>query len=382
VAAFARDASSQTPDLPRNLQVQLNNSTSVRSLANNLLISDVIIPAGAIVEVPVAGFQNAPELPFWSGQSQQKSQFVKGVRVISAPGFSAAEIERINSWNQDEGIFIAKSVLGNALVVPNAARTEKLTVQRPTQVYRDDGHSQDPRPRSQPANQLDRAATENVVTQIQQGNHAAHSAGTVPQFCPGCEKDLLSKIVAQGVPQKALEEALAEQAKNPKGLIHNKRFITIVDFTKDSGQKRMFIIDMQSSTGAVEKLYTSNGRGSETVRPNHASHFSNQSGSHATPAGFHVTGYADASGIHTTAGLHHSPSHNNSLLLIGLEAQNSNSARRDILIHSANYATETFAEKYSRVGRSAGCLAIDPKRLNEVLSKIQGGSLVYNYTGN
>lgn len=160
------------------------------------------------------------------------------------------------------------------------------------------------------------------------------------------------------VPKEALEQAVSFYDANPS-LIANKNYITIIDFTKYSGQRRFFVINMQS--GEVEDLHTSHGVGSDPSNTGYADKFSNVSGSKATSLGFYLTG-----------GLYEG-SNGTSMYLDGLSASNSNARPRAIVVHGANYVSPNL----SKMGRSWGCPALDHAVRSRIYSKIKGKSLFY-----
>ena len=67
--------------------------------------------------------------------------------------------------------------------------------------------------------------------------------------------------------------------------------------------------------------------------------------------------------------------------LHGLEkGKNDNAIKRTIVMHAAEYANKKFAEKYGRLGRSKGCLAL-PTELNiKIINLISGGVVLYVHT--
>jgi hypothetical protein len=97
--------------------------------------------------------------------------------------------------------------------------------------------------------------------------------------------------------------------------------------------------------------------------------FGNSDESKMTPPGFHVVNYF------------RSPAHGDSLLMTGLEAKNSSSKERYIEIHGAKYVSEDNIQHGGQTGRSFGCLAIEMDQIKKVISELDGGSLVYDYTG-
>jgi len=148
--------------------------------------------------------------------------------------------------------------------------------------------------------------------------------------------------------------------------IKNTRYLTIIDYSKPSNVKRMYLIDMK--TGRVEKLLVSHGKNSGWA---YATAFSNRPESLQSCRGFFITG-RKYSGKHGTA-----------LQLYGLEkGVNDNALRRGIVMHGADYVCERSVKlNGGRLGRSLGCPAIPIQVADSVINRIKGGSLVYIHAG-
>ncbi len=143
-----------------------------------------------------------------------------------------------------------------------------------------------------------------------------------------------------------------------------KDLLTVVDFSKSSNTKRLWIIDMATKTVLYNTL-VSHGRNSGNE---FATAFSNEANSYKSSLGFYATGE-----IYTGK-------HGASLRLDGLEKGiNSNARSRAVVIHAADYVSEDFAKRHTRIGRSLGCPAL-PNELNkEVINLIQGKSCLFIY---
>lgn len=152
-----------------------------------------------------------------------------------------------------------------------------------------------------------------------------------------------------------------EKAKNfyaNSNKLSNRRYVVIIDFSKRSSEKRMYIFDL--AKGSVERHITAHGKGSDKNGDGIAESFSNSAKSHASSLGFYVTKNT------------YNGKHGRSLVLGGLSKSNSNAQSRAVVIHGARYVNESAG----RAGRSWGCPALDPKVIGPVISKIKGGSLV------
>ncbi|MEM5786334.1 MAG: murein L,D-transpeptidase catalytic domain family protein [Syntrophobacteraceae bacterium] len=155
--------------------------------------------------------------------------------------------------------------------------------------------------------------------------------------------------------------------RNYRNAIKNKRYLTIIDYSKPSSVKRMYLIDMK--TGKVERFLVSHGKNSGWA---YATAFSNRPESYKSSRGFFITG-RKYSGKHGTA-----------LQLHGLEkGVNDNALRRGIVMHGSNYVSmRSVMLNKGRLGRSLGCPAIPAETAESVINRIKDGSLIYIHAGN
>jgi hypothetical protein len=144
----------------------------------------------------------------------------------------------------------------------------------------------------------------------------------------------------------------------------NKKLLSIIDYSKPSTEKRLFIIDVENRKLLYNTL-VAHGKKSGYVN---ATKFSNKYGSHKSCLGFFRTGnsYYGKRGY--------------SLQLEGLEKGiNDNARSRGIVIHGANYVNERIANGNGVIGRSWGCPAVSKKLSKEIINLLKGGSLLYIY---
>ncbi len=144
----------------------------------------------------------------------------------------------------------------------------------------------------------------------------------------------------------------------------NKEILTIIDFTKPSTEKRLFLLDLKTKKVLHHSL-VAHGKNSGA---NYASQFSNVPQSYKSSLGFYVT-------AETYYG-----KHGYSLRLEGQEAKINDNARvRNIVMHAADYVSEEFIKNYGRLGRSFGCPALPNEINEEVISLIANGSCLFIY---
>lgn len=143
-----------------------------------------------------------------------------------------------------------------------------------------------------------------------------------------------------------------------------KNILTIIDFTKPSTKKRMFIIDIKKRKLLIQ-TYVAHGKNSGL---NYATKFSNRKGSLQSSLGFYLT-------AETYFG-----KHGYSLMIDGVEKGiNDNARRRSVVIHGADYVSEKFIAKNHRLGRSWGCPAVPEKLSKQIIDLIKGGSCLFIY---
>jgi hypothetical protein len=147
-------------------------------------------------------------------------------------------------------------------------------------------------------------------------------------------------------------------------MLHNDSLITIIDYSKPSNEDRFYVIDLKHKS-LVCKSLVAHGRNSGEI---YAESFSNGMQSHKSSLGLFVA-------TETYTG-----SNGYSLHLDGMEKGINDKAReRSIVIHGANYVSESFIVHNGRIGRSFGCPALPMNVSDSVIDLIKGGSCLYIY---
>jgi hypothetical protein len=190
----------------------------------------------------------------------------------------------------------------------------------------------------------------------------------IDDSCPVPPK--FSPVDKEGVrpPRTFVDDALRTAFtyyRNHLSQIRNKRYLTIIDYTKPSYTRRLFLFDLE--TCRVEKFYVAHGKNSGYV---YADHFSNEVDSWQSSKGFFLTG-GTFGGTHGTC-----------LVLRGLQRGiNDRAEERGIVLHGAEYVTPTSIRlNGGRLGRSLGCPAVSMDAVDEIVQKIKQGSLLYIHT--
>ena len=148
------------------------------------------------------------------------------------------------------------------------------------------------------------------------------------------------------------------------GKVSRPRTLTVIDYSRPSSEKRMWVYDLQTKNLLYEEL-VAHGQGSGGNVPNA---FSNEPETHRTSLGLFATDttYVGRNGY--------------SLRLDGLDAGINDRAReRAIVIHGAPYVSEDFVKANGRLGRSWGCPAIRAELAREMIDRIKGDGLVFAY---
>jgi L,D-transpeptidase catalytic domain len=152
-----------------------------------------------------------------------------------------------------------------------------------------------------------------------------------------------------------------------KGLIKNKRYLTICDMSLSSKKKRLFILDLTKKK-VVYNLRVSHGQASGEE---YANNFGNEEDSHKTSLGFYTTGGA------------YEGENGQSMKLNGLESGfNDNAFNRAIVVHGSEYVTDEYFKDNNRIGRSWGCPAISMKSIKTVVNTIKNCSCFFVYHTN
>ena len=183
------------------------------------------------------------------------------------------------------------------------------------------------------------------------------SSGNVETASPASKQDIflqLAASVGQTTPAKRLVDY---KSKNDPA--SQPRYYAIVDFNQPSTSKRLYVFDTVGKK--VEGYYVAHGRGSGD---NMSERFSNQSGSNSSSLG-----------IYRTLG-EYNGHHGRSLRLDGLESSNSNALSRAVVMHTADYVSESFIRQTGRLGRSEGCFAVEKSVGDTLINELKDGAYI------
>ncbi len=172
--------------------------------------------------------------------------------------------------------------------------------------------------------------------------------------------NLQASGLSAGVFKKALTGFINLKSENkiPVG----SSILTIIDYTKSSCEKRMWIIDVLSKAVILNTL-VAHGRGSGDDL---ATQFSDKVDSHQSSLGFYLTDNV------------YYGKHGRSLKLDGLDTGFNATARaREIVIHGAPYVCEKLITLKGRLGRSYGCPAVPLNLANKVIDNIRNKTVIF-----
>lgn len=173
---------------------------------------------------------------------------------------------------------------------------------------------------------------------------------------------LKSKGLSEIAYKQALEGWIELREKN---LLSNMSRLAIADFSLSANTKRLFLIDVESAQLLLQ-TYVAHGRNTGNE---YAEKFSNTPGSFQSSPGFYLTGET------------YQGNHGYSLKLNGLQKGiNDLALDRAIVIHGADYVSESFIKANGRLGRSLGCPAVPENQASQIIDEIKGGACFYIYS--
>ncbi|MHB1947345.1 MAG: murein L,D-transpeptidase catalytic domain family protein [Gammaproteobacteria bacterium] len=178
--------------------------------------------------------------------------------------------------------------------------------------------------------------------------------------------DQARRITAQAtnIDRDVLKLSLAAYIKARQHGINRKSLLTVVDYSRPSTERRLWVIDLTRSK-VLFNTWVTHGYNSGKVN---ATRFSNEMNSLKSSLGVFVTenSYTGTFGY--------------SLRIHGLESGiNDNAYRRSIVFHGAWYASPDVARRKGMLGRSFGCLAVNPTLSRSLIDTIKDRSLVVVY---
>lgn len=169
---------------------------------------------------------------------------------------------------------------------------------------------------------------------------------------------------ANNLDSNVLKLSLKAYLKAEQKGLDRKELLTVIDYSKPSSEKRLWVIDIKH-THILFNTWVTHGVNSGKLNSNS---FSNQSNSLKSSLGVFVTDnayFSDHVGY--------------ALRVTGLERGiNDNAYNRGVLIHGAWYAGSDVASR-GMLGRSWGCMAVDKKISKPLIDTIKNNTVVVAY---
>ena len=169
-----------------------------------------------------------------------------------------------------------------------------------------------------------------------------------------------------GLNRKAFEYAKKGLLKlKEQGRILNDSILSIVDFSQPSSNKRFYVLDLKNYK-ILFNTFVAHGKNSGREWANS---FSNSPRSHKSSLGFYITQepYDGKKGY--------------SLKLEGVESGiNDKAFDRAIVVHGANYVSQSFINAQGFIGRSEGCPAVPVNDAEPIIDLIKDGSCLFIYS--
>jgi len=174
----------------------------------------------------------------------------------------------------------------------------------------------------------------------------------------------LIKAHANNIDSTVLKLSLKAYLNAEQRGLDRKALLTVIDYSKPSSEKRLWVIDIKHSN-ILFNTWVTHGVNSGELN---SSLFSNQRNSLKSSLGVFVTDnayFSDHVGY--------------ALRVTGLERGiNDNAYNRGVLIHGAWYAGSDVAKR-GMLGRSWGCMAVDKKISKPLIDTIKNNTLVVAY---
>lgn len=172
------------------------------------------------------------------------------------------------------------------------------------------------------------------------------------------------KSEAGNIDDNVLRLSLVAYQKARQQGLDQKQVLTVIDYSKPSSQKRMWVFDLKRNR-MLYNTWVAHGKNSGGAM---ATSFSNNPGSLKSSIGVFITEHPYIGG------------NGYSLRLKGLErGVNDNAYRRSVVIHGAWYAGPDNIRKNGQLGRSWGCPAVSTELSRPIINTIKEDTLVFAY---
>src|SRR6516164_8035138 len=226
------------------------------------------------------------------------------------------------------------------------------------------------------------ATTRPLATRAQQPAMGAASIAARPDNPANGLDPFLQQAQALGAPMAALARAVAISRQS---IFPKKDALAVFDISQPSANKRFYVLDFKS--GEVTAHYAAHGR---TNGPNaKAVKFKGfQTDLDMVPLGALKTAHSEVMDPYKTIVDRYDGTVYPNMIVVGLDgvasynSYISHTPPYKWIIHPNWYTTAAFRAKNNGVlGRSTGCITLDPVENNELITRLQDGALVYVTVG-
>jgi hypothetical protein len=170
---------------------------------------------------------------------------------------------------------------------------------------------------------------------------------------------------ASNIDPKVLHYSLIAYANAKKRGLDSKQILTIIDYSKPSNQKRLWVFDLKRGH-TLFNTYVAHGKNSGGLMANS---FSNADGSLKSSLGVFMTDDTTYMGDKGLA-----------LRLHGLEPGiNDHAYERSVVFHGAWYANPDNIASRGQAGRSWGCPAVPTDTIKSLANTIKADTIVVAY---
>lgn len=192
---------------------------------------------------------------------------------------------------------------------------------------------------------------------------SSRTAVTAPAAWQACYDS--AGLHRYGLPARVFERAWTGcQRMTQRGLLSRPGILAVCDFSQSSARKRLYIIDLERQK-LVLQTYVAHGQGSGDE---FARRFSNEHNSHQSSLGFYATGGT------------YQGEHGYSLKLQGVEPGiNDQAMSRAVVMHAAEYMSESYIRANGKAGRSWGCPAVPPAQHQKIINHLKNGACLFIY---
>lgn len=204
-----------------------------------------------------------------------------------------------------------------------------------------------------------------------------------PRETGNARDSILQQAQGLGAPMAAVARAfqISRQPIFPK-----KDVLAVFDIAQPSAKKRLYVLDFKS--GQVTAHYAAHGRDNgANVRATRFKGF--QKDLDMVPLGPLKTAHSEVMDHYKTIVDRYDRTVYPNMIVVGLEGVTSYNTYINHtppfkwIIHPNWYTTAAFRAKNNGVlGRSNGCITVDPVENNQLITRLQDGALVYVAVGN